>query len=132
MIITLGNCCEQCLCAKCDKRSTCISHKGDIDRFCRSECLGAAGYMRTCVGYDPDTSWITPELAELIKEAQSCPGIPPGNYIGEVRRSEKIFYYYKDGGKYYYENSYSREMREKAKERRRSNSGKRMVNKSRF
>lgn len=45
--------------------------------------------------------------------AWSCSGSPPGDYIGNVCKGGRRYYFYRQGKEYYYENDYDREMRKR-------------------
>lgn len=61
------------------------------------------------------------ELEMAHNNAWSYPGAaaPAGTYLGSRRVGNKIFYYYKDGARYWFEDDFDREMRVKLNEKKR-------------
>lgn len=62
---------------------------------------------------------IDPKVKEQMTEVRSFPGPPSGVYIGSENVNGRMYHYYQKGSEFFYENDYSREMREKERERRR-------------
>jgi hypothetical protein len=62
---------------------------------------------------------IDPKVKAQMTEVWSCCEEPPGVYIGSENINGRMFHYYQRGSEFFYENDYSREMRDKEKERRR-------------
>ena len=62
---------------------------------------------------------IDPKVKEQMTEVWSFSGRPSGVYIGSENINGKMFHYYQKGNEYFYDSDYSREMREKEREKRR-------------
>ena len=51
--LSLGEFCEECLCAECSNRRYCGTMEGNTDQYCHSECEGLCGMMKQCSQFRP-------------------------------------------------------------------------------
>lgn len=61
------------------------------------------------------------QLRVAWEEARSIPSglCTPGQYIGQINTEHGIFYFYKEGDKYWYKSEFDRQQEEKAAKRKR-------------